>query len=608
MAPATPVLHKVTDDQKFLQLFKKTYMGLRKLDYKSKTKRGEIRKAAGVRRKLMLGKTVPDTHLAALASSSGGKDNDVKLRKKMMKQFMTETPAGPDAGSGKGQGCPDYIRTSLATTKGESAKLAAEQSSNSVDNYCHRLNMCKKIILDALSSTNATKLQSKLAKSVGDKVAKKFLTMVRRATASAAAHDSMLHKLVFTQSQAALQTLQLMKCQRKIKGSTMSNILSAFSACIQCNRWLGRDMTGRAKTVATLVNNCAMQKVAELRKSLQKSAAKAAHTTMNVIPKKAKDNYVSLSEIKSKWRELRDRTLRAFVTLMSGHERKGKGKCAMSTQKLVQLCNSLLLMSLYTHLPPKRADCGNIRLHIDKSLIQDCQSAFVKGAPRFAGNTARPVPPAARSSKSKKGQVKQSKADNVAAHMYELCIKHNKHARTDAQKLDVCRGVVQNLSALPASVRSTKSQAQELKFDKTALPVSKQQNTNSLFISDLNHGSFIKLSKYKTAQKYNNFIERLPVNLRDDVLMVSMLLPQRTHLITNSKTHTGYTTNNSYTQSVIRTFKREFKRRVGCTMLRHIYVTEKVKPSRMSVLEQKNVADRMLHTHAQQQEYRWMSR
>mmetsp|Transcript_45224 Transcript_45224/g.75422 ORF Transcript_45224/g.75422 Transcript_45224/m.75422 type:complete len:91 (+) Transcript_45224:1269-1541(+) len=90
--------------------------------------------------------------------------------------------------------------------------------------------------------------------------------------------------------------------------------------------------------------------------------------------------------------------------------------------------------------------------------------------------------------------------------------------------------------------------------------------------------------------------------------MVSMLLPQRTHLITNSKTHTGYTTNNSYTQSVIRTFKREFKRRVGCTMLRHIYVTEKVKPSRMSVLEQKNIADRMLHTHAQQQEYRWMSR
>ncbi len=114
--------------------------------------------------------------------------------------------------------------------------------------------------------------------------------------------------------------------------------------------------------------------------------------------------------------------------------------------------------------------------------------------------------------------------------------------------------------------------------------------------------SFLAMNLYKTAQHYRKVEEDLPEGLVRDITQSLQRWP-RAYLFV--KGDGKPMTNNTYTHFVQRTFESLFGRGTGVSLLRHIYISEKLDFDDMTMEEQEEEARLMLHTSGLQRQYKW---
>ena len=114
--------------------------------------------------------------------------------------------------------------------------------------------------------------------------------------------------------------------------------------------------------------------------------------------------------------------------------------------------------------------------------------------------------------------------------------------------------------------------------------------------------SFLKMNVYKTSQHYRTVEEDIPEGLVRDIRQSFARWP-RTYLFT--KEDGSAMSNNVYSRFVMRTFEDLFGRSTGVSLLRHIYISEKLDFDDMTMEEQDEEARLMLHTSGLQRQYKW---
>jgi len=114
--------------------------------------------------------------------------------------------------------------------------------------------------------------------------------------------------------------------------------------------------------------------------------------------------------------------------------------------------------------------------------------------------------------------------------------------------------------------------------------------------------SFIAMNVYKTSEYYQTVEEDLPEGLVKDIQQSLRRWP-REYLF--RKDDGQPMSNNTYSAFVKSTFQLIFGRATGVSLLRHIYITEKLNYENMTLEEQDTEAKLMLHTSGLQHQYKW---
>jgi len=114
--------------------------------------------------------------------------------------------------------------------------------------------------------------------------------------------------------------------------------------------------------------------------------------------------------------------------------------------------------------------------------------------------------------------------------------------------------------------------------------------------------SYLVMNLYKTNKFYHTVEEDLPRELTDD-LQTSLRRHPRDYLFVSSEEKPM--SNNTYSKWVMRQFESLFDRGTTVGLLRHIFISEKVDISNMTIAEQEDVAKKMMHSRGLQQQYKW---
>jgi hypothetical protein len=114
--------------------------------------------------------------------------------------------------------------------------------------------------------------------------------------------------------------------------------------------------------------------------------------------------------------------------------------------------------------------------------------------------------------------------------------------------------------------------------------------------------SYLVMNMYKTSEYYQTVEEDLPEALVRDI-EISLRRWPRDYLI--RKDDGEPMSNNTYSAFVKATFQQLFGRATGVSLLRHIYITEKLNYEDMTLEEQDHEAKLMLHTSGLQHQYKW---
>ncbi len=117
--------------------------------------------------------------------------------------------------------------------------------------------------------------------------------------------------------------------------------------------------------------------------------------------------------------------------------------------------------------------------------------------------------------------------------------------------------------------------------------------------------SFLVMNMYKTSKYYQTVEEDLPEGLVRDILTSVKRWPREYLFV---KEDGEPMSNNTYTQFVQSVFKELFGRETGVSLLRHIYISEKLDFDDMTLEEQEEEARLMLHTSGLQRRYKWPKR
>jgi hypothetical protein len=117
--------------------------------------------------------------------------------------------------------------------------------------------------------------------------------------------------------------------------------------------------------------------------------------------------------------------------------------------------------------------------------------------------------------------------------------------------------------------------------------------------------SYLVMNMYKTSKYYQTVEEDLTEGLVRDIEQ-SLARHPRTYLFT--KENGDPMSNNTYSVFVRQTFEELFGRSTGVSLLRHIYITEKLEFDDMTLEERNAEAKLMLHTSGLQQQYKWPKR
>jgi hypothetical protein len=114
--------------------------------------------------------------------------------------------------------------------------------------------------------------------------------------------------------------------------------------------------------------------------------------------------------------------------------------------------------------------------------------------------------------------------------------------------------------------------------------------------------SYLVMNLYKTSKYYQTVEEDLPEGLLRDI-ETSLGRWPRDYLF--RKDDGEPMSNNTYSVFVKNTFEHFFGRATGVSLLRHIYITEKLDFDNMTLEEQDREAKLMLHTAGLQRQYKW---
>jgi hypothetical protein len=114
--------------------------------------------------------------------------------------------------------------------------------------------------------------------------------------------------------------------------------------------------------------------------------------------------------------------------------------------------------------------------------------------------------------------------------------------------------------------------------------------------------SYLVMNLYKTSKYYQTVEEDLPEELVKD-LRTSLGRHPRDYVFT--KENGEPMSNNTYSVFVKHIFEDLFGRSTGVSLLRHIYITEKLDFDDMTIQEQEDEAKLMLHTSGLQRRYKW---
>lgn len=351
-----------------------------------------------------------------------------------------------------------------------------------------------------------------------------------------AAKKKALCQCIFSQP---AETLKKLKASDKCASdNTLHNILSLILIIVKCSRVVSkliedRRLHSRQKQQDIKKNwkvkHCNIMLQNRQAYSIYKKAIQEVNTRIrssrisNKMPINARNNYVSMSEIKEMYMEIKKKVKQSINKNDVTHVIQPKQRKVLS--------NQLCLLSILLHMPPKRADFGNIRI------------------------------------------VFTIRAFNILKKEYAH----------------------ENNLIKPVTIRE-------------AHEIMNKYHHNIMFFDHSHKDTFIAFKCYKTAQHHQTLKEFTSSSMYNDIYL-SLLLWPREYLFVQQNTNvyhdTPYNNNNSFTQFFIRTFQQLFNRRVGCSMFRHIFISEKVDPNKMSLAKQQQVASRMLHSHKEQMQYRW---
>jgi len=129
-----------------------------------------------------------------------------------------------------------------------------------------------------------------------------------------------------------------------------------------------------------------------------------------------------------------------------------------------------------------------------------------------------------------------------------------------------------------------------------------KQKTDRNYLVLGDNESYFVLNHYNKTQKDEPIIE--PVNDRlASIFKASMKQYPRKYLYVGIDGE-AFRSANSYAKFVVGTYKKYFKKPIGVSMLRHIYISDKVDFNKLSVKEKDHIASSMAHSRKQQEQYK----
>ena len=130
----------------------------------------------------------------------------------------------------------------------------------------------------------------------------------------------------------------------------------------------------------------------------------------------------------------------------------------------------------------------------------------------------------------------------------------------------------------------------------------RKTDENYVVLREEGGSSYLVMNLYKTSKYYQTVEEDLPDELVKD-LRTSLGRHPRDYVFT--KENGEPMSNNTYSVFVKHIFEELFGRSTGVSLLRHIYITEKLDFDDMTIQEQEDEAKLMLHTSGLQRRYKW---
>lgn len=200
----------------------------------------------------------------------------------------------------------------------------------------------------------------------------------------------------------------------------------------------------------------------------------------------------------------------------------------------------------------------------------------------------------------KKNKPKQSQADNYLS--FEEIEK--KYAELKARNPHSSKKSSQEFVLLSVCLYLRPKRA-DLGNVAIIKPYVKLSPSKNYLILDGTLSSVLVLHDFKTAKKYERIIEAVPQELYEEIKLSLEKHPRR--WLFSDRTGGPYT-KNGYSQFVLRSFSSMFDKRVGVTMLRHIYVSERLDFNKMTQEELDSEAHLMGQSPDLQRKYRWVMR
>lgn len=136
-------------------------------------------------------------------------------------------------------------------------------------------------------------------------------------------------------------------------------------------------------------------------------------------------------------------------------------------------------------------------------------------------------------------------------------------------------------------------------------PGAKLSPSKNYLVLDGPSRSILVLHDFKTAKTYDRILEPVTEELYGDIRDSLEAHPRR--WLFSDRTGGPYS-KNGYSQFVLRSFSHVFGKRVGVTMLRHIYVSERLDFNKMTQEELDGEAHLMGQSPDLQRKYRWVMR